>query len=316
MSAADSQPPSYSEAMASPPPVPPPSLIAHHLRTLPARLRASQNARHTAQAAREFDITSLLVPHIEAFLADVTAAAPPRAEPDPFLAELTLVPAAAVPPGWAMTGAAERRREGELVRVARVTGYAEGDGGDQKGKGEEGGATKGAAAAAAGSGRASAAGDDEDGDGRRADAEASFDDWGRFETDETDAEQVTPRWWWFRDEDMARRVAAYLRPEPNLERQHVQAVVAERKAAKESKSPWGRLGLGGSSRKKAAAAAAEQQQPSPSPTSPGRAGAADDDSVKMTVRADEVTFRRENEMGLWESRSGFGIVVTLRISRP
>lgn len=33
----------------------------------------------------------------------------------------------------------------------------------------------------------------------------------------------------------------------------------------------------------------------------------------MHVRAEHVTFRRENEMGIWESKSGWGIVVRLRL---
>lgn len=37
--------------------------------------------------------------------------------------------------------------------------------------------------------------------------------------------------------------------------------------------------------------------------------------VSMTVRAQEVTFRRENEFGIYESLSGPGIVVTVRIRR-
>jgi hypothetical protein len=42
-----------------------------------------------------------------------------------------------------------------------------------------------------------------------------------------------------------------------------------------------------------------------------------DDRVEMVVRAEEVTFRKENEFGVWESMSGFGIVVTVktRLSR-
>jgi hypothetical protein len=72
--------------------------------------------------------------------------------------------------------------------------------------------------------------------------------------------------------------------------------------------------LGGSRKK-----AAEQSSPGlPSPVSPGLpspASPGEDDAVKMTVRAEEVTFRRENDFGVWESMSGWGIVVTVRV-RP
>jgi hypothetical protein len=103
-----------------------------------------------------------------------------------------------------------------------------------------------------------------------------------------------------------------LRPEPNLERKHVQAVVVEKKGVEKEKSGWGRWGLGGGKRK-----AAEQTSPVPaSPVSPALSSptsGGEDDAVKMTVRAEEVTFRKENEFGLWESKTGWGIVVTVRM---
>jgi len=35
----------------------------------------------------------------------------------------------------------------------------------------------------------------------------------------------------------------------------------------------------------------------------------------MSLRADEITFRGENEMGIWESRTGWGIVVRVELRR-
>ncbi|KAL6901099.1 hypothetical protein GGI43DRAFT_404030 [Trichoderma evansii] len=35
--------------------------------------------------------------------------------------------------------------------------------------------------------------------------------------------------------------------------------------------------------------------------------------VTMTTRAEEVTFRKENEFGIWETRTGWGIVMRVRI---
>ena len=112
------------------------------------------------------------------------------------------------------------------------------------------------------------------------------------------------------------RLAGYLRPEPSLERKHVQAVVVEKK---EEKSGWGRFGFGGSSRKKSVAEPLPSSlSPVPTPT-PGlmspTIGGAENDSVKMTVRAEEVTFRKENDFGVWESRSGFGIVIVVKVAR-
>ncbi|KXX77405.1 hypothetical protein MMYC01_206060 [Madurella mycetomatis] len=313
----DDLPPSY-ESITSPSPSsssnihPLPSPLTDHLRTLPARLRETHWARMTTQASRDLDTTSLIVPHIEAFLADLTALRGTARCPP--VAELTLVPAAAVPPGWVMTGAAERRKEGEAVRVGRVD--------MRKLGGEKGGDD----AASVSGGLGLGSDEDDDGDGRTsslAPGEAGFDEWGRFDTEDSgDAGRGGGGGeWWFRDEEMARRLAAYLRPEPNLERRHVQAAVAERKTApaKEEKpsSGW-RWGLGGgSSRKKGAG---EEKSPLPSPVTPSSpspvvgAGGEIDDWVKMTVRAEEVTFRKENEFGVWESRSGWGVVVTIRMA--
>ncbi|KAL2166087.1 hypothetical protein VTG60DRAFT_3295 [Thermothelomyces hinnuleus] len=164
-----------------------------------------------------------------------------------------------------------------------------------------------------------------------------FGDWGRFDSSEGvegGSSGSDAAWdaggggesWWFGDEDMARRLAAYLRPEPDLERKRVQASVVENRTAapsKEKPSGWVRWGLGvGSGRKKAAERASSGPMPSPvSPvnpaSSPGPPAAAvgEDDAITMAVRAEEVTFRWENDFGLWESKTGWGIVVTLTM-RP
>ncbi|GAB1318133.1 hypothetical protein MFIFM68171_08343 [Madurella fahalii] len=325
----DDLPPSY-ESITSPSPSsssnihPLPSPLTTHLQTLPARLRATHQARMTTQASRDLDTTALLVPHVEAFLADLTARQGSSTTARwPSVAELTLVPAAAVPAGWAMTGAAERRKEGEVVRVGRVD--------MAKAGGEKAGDAVAAAAAAAAGFSGDGDGDDRD-DGDEATSSLArgepggFDEWGRFDTDDGAGGGAggggRAGEWWFRDEEMARRLAAYLRPEPNLERKHVQAAVAERKVVpvKEEKpsSGW-RWGLGGgSSRKKAPG---EEKSPIPSPVTPSSpspsvgTGSEIDDWVKMTVRAEEVTFRKENEFGVWESRRGWGVVVTVRVAK-
>jgi len=307
-------PPTYTEATtitASSPPYPSPSTtnpstglpfdspLTTHLRTLPSRLRANQQAHKTLQAAHDSELTAQIIPHIEAFLADLTSL--PRVPP---VAELTLVPASAVPVGSALSGAAERRREGEVVRVARVDvehvvfddGFS-----TREEKGKRGVVSDGGDA-------------DGDGDGRRV-REVGFDEWGRFDTDGNDksAKGGGEKGWWFTDEEMARRLAVYLRPEPDLGRKRVQAAVVEqKKVVKEEKSVWGKLGFGSGKGKKAA----EQPSPlvptvSPGPASPRPAG--EDDSVRMTVRAEEVTFRWENDFGVWEGKTGWGILVDVRV---
>ncbi|KAJ4321154.1 hypothetical protein N0V84_005506 [Fusarium piperis] len=116
--------------------------------------------------------------------------------------------------------------------------------------------------------------------------ERAFDEWGRWEDENED---TTPRnilWW--DDRDMASRLAKYISPE-RVDRQVVKANVQQIKQDKKS-SRWGLF-------KKA-----EPPQPPPAPVRPSE----DEDPVTMTVKAEEVTFRRENEMGIWEGKTGWG----------
>lgn len=59
-------------------------------------------------------------------------------------------------------------------------------------------------------------------------------------------------------------------------------------------------------------------QPAQTPARPANAGPSStatrmNQAVSMTARVDEATFRRENDMGLWESRTGWAIIVRFRI---
>ncbi|KAG7284781.1 hypothetical protein NEMBOFW57_009393 [Staphylotrichum longicolle] len=273
-------PPSYTEATTTTSPIPSssspsssqynnnplgPSPLTTHLRTLPARLAHSHLARQTVQASHDLDLTSLLVPHVEAFLVGLTTSGPGGSLSSATrrgaggmragVAELTLVPASAVPAGWAMSGVGERRAEGEVVVVRRVdVAGLVGDDDD-----DEGGEKKGREAKGRGFGREEE--DDDDYGRASASRSAGFDEW----------------------------------------------AASTRTIARGEANP-GRRREGG----------AEQAPPLvPPPVSPpglGSAGSgAEDDSVKMTVRAEEVTFRKENAFGVWESKSGWGIVVTVRV---
>ncbi|KAK0666596.1 hypothetical protein QBC41DRAFT_338942 [Cercophora samala] len=267
------------------------SPLTNHLRTLPRRLYQAQQARATEQASRELDIITALVPHIEHFLSNL-------GNHPSHTAELVLVPEAAVPKGWVMTGAAERRREGEVVKVVKtnlgklLSQHAGSTTTTQStGKGEK-------------SGLSSYTGEEDDDDGDSPSQEKpEFDEWGRFECEDTDGagSSDTSQWLWFKDEGMARRLATYLRPEPNLERKHVQATVVEKKAEKSIWKSWG-------SKNK------ERANSASSPTTPTTPGSGEnEDAVKMAVRAREITFRKENDFGVWESRTGFGIVCNILI---
>lgn len=127
--------------------------------------------------------------------------------------------------------------------------------------------------------------------------ERGFDGWGTWEDDQKSASE-SDLWW--SDEVMARRLAKYLQPAPRVHRQAVKAHVEEAREAKKS-SRWSLF----KKEERTPAAAPPQAQTA--------ADSTEDEDATMTVRAEEVTFRRENEMGIWESRTGWGIVVRVRL---
>lgn len=279
------------------------SPIAAHFDALPSRLRAAQHARASDQAARDLDTITLLVPAIEAFLRDLDA------NPAP-IAELTLVPASSVPRarGWALSDGAERRREGEVVRVIRVDDLA-----DTKLDSKKSPTTTSEKGHPAPPSTPNDDDDDDTGPQVHKDSRAyGFDAWGRFNDasplDGPAATNTPPPPTFFTDEDIARRLASYLEPkaEVKVERRAVQAAV---ESSSSSRWRWGRkkeeTTPGGFAAVTAASAAA--------PGLAGTGGVAG--GVRVTVRAEEVTFRRENEIGLWESLSGFGVVVRVRGGR-
>ncbi|KAJ9149998.1 hypothetical protein NKR23_g4189 [Pleurostoma richardsiae] len=301
--------------------------LASHLSTLPSRIRATQE-QHTSQQARsDLDLITLLVPHVEAFLSDLAAATSPTSSSSSSArpaAELTLVPERAVPRAWALAGARERQREGEVVQLVRVAPPPAGKGDDRVGGDEK---TAESSRTATRGGSASG----QEPSSLRERIGADFDEWGRWDDDagsgSGSGDTGPESWWWWRDEAMARRLAAYLQPRrpeptPRLERRQVQAAVEKaREERKSSSKGWG-MGWG---RKKSVASASDSGGGSPARTitplpskaeeAATRGGGTADDGVTMTVRAEEVSFRRENEFGVWESMSGWGLVVTVRIRR-
>ena len=293
-SSPDDLPPPYTESSSASPISPqlinPSHYTSHlsaHLSTLPSRIRAVQEARTTAQAAQDLDLITRLVPEVESFLSDLSTS--PVLPPRP--AELTLVPGAAVPEQWALSGASERRREGELVQLVRVAPPPP----SKKGDGPSTADRKSAEPT-----RQAPQSDTWSFD----DAALSFSDPGGGGDDGGE------HWWWWRDEAMARRLAAHLQPrtEPKVGRQQVAAAAQEIREERRLGGGWGW------GRKKPSGAAASGGAAAAS--APASARGADDDAVTMAVRAAEVTFQRENEFGIWESLTGWGIVVRVRIRRP
>ncbi|KAL2125647.1 hypothetical protein VTJ04DRAFT_2012 [Mycothermus thermophilus] len=296
-------PPSYTEATtssASPAGLdpatglPPNSPLTLHLRSLPERLQAARRAKNTAASARAADLTTLCLPHIESFLADVISRAGEVSS-----AELTLVPAGVVPKGAEISDFKERVKAGELIRVVHIEPRRE-----ESEKGADKKKTEQPSTSQQG---------DEDPTFYKA-VERGFDEWGWFDTDrrvEMGEEPEAPeKTLWFRDEDMANRIASYLRPEPNLKRKHVQAIVVERKQEEEEQKGGWKFALFGKGKKK------KEPLVAPPPVLPPgitQTSTEEDDLVKMTVKAEEVTFRRENEFGIWETKTGWGVVVSVKV---
>lgn len=105
---------------------------------------------------------------------------------------------------------------------------------------------------------------------------------------------------WWSDEDMARRLASHLqpaRPTAAVDRQTVRDHVAQQKKS----SRWGFL-------KGSSSASSSASHPRAAPATPKTK-----EDITMTVVADEKTFRKENDLGIWESKTGWGIVVRVKI---
>lgn len=113
--------------------------------------------------------------------------------------------------------------------------------------------------------------------------------------------------WFWKDEEMAKRLAAYLRPGPKP-----RAVAAEVSSRKEEgaggsgggsgRGFWGRLkGGGGKVEVKEEFKAARRPEESKA------------DKIVMDVRAEEVVFRSENKFGLLETERGWAVVLTLKV---
>lgn len=120
----------------------------------------------------------------------------------------------------------------------------------------------------------------------------AFDDWGRW--DEPSSSTSRESLWWS-DDEMASRLARYLQPDrPRRAAPPPAAPPVQPKKA----SGWGMF---------------RKAESTPPPPPAPRAPRNEEDEVLMTVKAEEVTFRRENEFGIWESKTGWGLVVRVRI---
>ncbi|KAH6688466.1 hypothetical protein F5X68DRAFT_80089 [Plectosphaerella plurivora] len=271
-------PPSYSEAI-SPSPSQTPSYTSHlsaHLASLPSAIRANHDSHLAQQAAFDADLLALITPDIDSLLLLLSSPAPSHRAP-PQTASLVLVPAAAVPTGARYV---HNDEPGQVVRVARIS--------DPMGS-----VTSSSKKTEKSEQRVPSAWDswgNEGGSSSTSTAAREFSDWGRWDDDADTGAHAGSLWWW-RDEDLARRLAGHLQPGPQIRVDRVsvrQAVEAQR-------------GQG----------LRDRLRPDPSRAPQGES------PVAMTVIAEEVTFRQENEMGIWERLNGWAIIarIDLRGSR-
>lgn len=193
--------------------------LQHHVASLPERIRVTQQARRAEQTLSDASLLDHIVPIVEEFLADLGT----RNSPVP-LATLTLIPDTAVPKNAVLSGLEDMKRRGEVCRVSRIsvnsfTKDSKSSSGISKSQN-----TNGDPSWAAGQ---------------------EFTGWGRFGESESPAHDVTEsnKMLWWRDEEMAHRLARYLRPEkekraPLEHNSVVQAVVEHRIPPKKEKKGW------------------------------------------------------------------------------
>ncbi|KAK2601889.1 hypothetical protein QQS21_004576 [Conoideocrella luteorostrata] len=253
------------------------SLFSAQLSSLRGQMREEQAAHSSAREQQDYEILSLLVPYVETLLHSIAAVNPP-----PSLVEATLVPDEAVSREWLFSDA-EAQQNGHFTKLVRVERHLKLDRGDQK--------------------RAPLTSTS-----RNTDVDnKEFDGWGRWKTEEeADKTNSEMEMWWL-DEDMAHRLAKHLQPSPapaSVNRQTVRTQVEQNKEAKKG-GRWSFF------KKDEPLAKASTPSASSSP-SPAAYNTPLDD-INMTVKAEEVTFRRQNDMGLWESKTGWGLVVRVNI---
>ncbi|KAH8677546.1 hypothetical protein BX600DRAFT_430891 [Xylariales sp. PMI_506] len=293
----------------------PGSLTSHlssHLAAVPDRMKQRQELRSNQQVQSDIWLLDHLLPTVESFLAHLGAQ-----RVIPPLATLTLVPSRAVPPDATLSGIEDMIQRREIGRLVRVDINSR-DGGRKEEK-SDGVDTSYSIP---------------DSKGAPSKSYAGFTDWGRWEESGSSAVNDSELFWW-KDEDLARRLASYLQPAPRPKpppviRSPVQAAVEQQIPEEKVKRGWG----WGKRR-------TETPPPPPpvdSPSSYSVAPATDpaggkgtvaggdvlgvsdnrrvverDERAEMSVSAENVAFRRENDFGIWESMSGWAIVVVVKI---
>ncbi|KAI1488726.1 hypothetical protein F5X96DRAFT_643868 [Biscogniauxia mediterranea] len=268
-----------------------PSHLGQLLTSLSDRIRSTQQERENQQSLGDSTILGFIVPAIEEFIADLGSR-----HRLPSVATLTIVPEAAVPENAVLSGMEEMERRGEVSLVYRVRV-------DQNKK------------TSSNTGSRSVGGNEQQWTSGK-----EFSDWGRFGDPEVSGErsESSQEMLWWRDEDMAHRLADQLQPriespKPSEPAPLVTVVSEERPSSHSGKRGWNWVrsrssrssGTGTSSSNSAI-----QSKLSPSDE---KNPSAESGHSQMSVTAQEAAFRQENEFGIIESQRGWAITVTVII---
>lgn len=201
-----------------------------------------------------------------------------RINPPPTLVEATFVPDEAIEKGWTFSDN-EQKRTGEVRTLIRVGRHLKIDGDKKQPR--------------AGTTTTS-----------EPDTIKEFDEWGRWTDEDAAGSANSEAESWWSDEDMASRLGKHLQPKratASVDRQTVRAQVERNKEAKKA-GRWSMF---------------KKDEPTKTPAAPSSLAPYQRplDDVGMAVNAEEVTFRRQSEMGIWESKTGWGLVVRVSIRR-
>ena len=120
--------------------------------------------------------------------------------------------------------------------------------------------------------------------------------------------------WFWRDEDMAIRLAGYLKPAPDLKNAPLPPRKQEVKAATAAAEPSSSRGFWGRKKSAPKPALVEESRDVKVETD-AIPNEMEQEKVLMDVKAEEVVFRMENDFGIFETRRGWGIVLKLWVQQ-
>ncbi|KAG5916755.1 hypothetical protein E4U61_003336 [Claviceps capensis] len=262
----------------------PSSRFSGQLLDLRVQLRRERAARFSAQDRLEDLLLSLLVLHVEALLDSIAAI-----NPVPSLVEATLVPSDAVDESWRLSDT-EGNQNGQFIRLIRVGRHSKFPGEKKYLLNPSNSATL-----------------DTMGQNQQVDLDYER----RQSKDESDNgthNGSDADLWWWSDEELARRLAGHLQPAPETASFERQTSHAEAGLIKQTKKA-GRWSFFNKETRRMA----QNSKPMHLPSHGTTPSPAPSDDVSMEVNAEEATFRRQNEMGIWESKTGWSLVVRVCI---